>query len=135
MERFATTSRTALVLLTFASCAPAASPATESRALIANRNVDVLFVIDNSASMQISQANLARDFPSFTSALQALPGGLPNIHVAVVSSDMGAGDGCTTTGDAGRFQTTPRGTCTSSTLKPGATFISSIDGVTNYTAP
>src|SRR5690349_8944324 len=120
MKRFATTSTTALLSFTLAGCAPADSARTASRALIATRNLDVLFMIDNSASMQISQANLVRDFPSFTSVLQALPGGQPNIHVAVVSSDMGAGDGtakpCTATGDAGRFQTTPRGTCTSSTL-------------------
>src|SRR6187549_3708713 len=89
------TSASALVLIAWAApgCAPADAARTESRALIANRNLDVLFMIDDSASMQVSQANLVRDFPSFTSVLQALPGGLPNIHVAVVSSDMGAGDG------------------------------------------
>ncbi len=42
--------------------------------------------------------------------LQKLPNGLPNVHIAVVSSDMGApGDsissiGCTQYGDDGDFQ-------------------------------
>ena len=50
--------------------------------------------------------------------LEGFPNGLPNIHVAVVSSDLGApGDqtsaiGCSATGDKGVFQAAPRGTCT-----------------------
>jgi hypothetical protein len=49
---------------------------------------------------------------------------LPNIHVAVVSSDMGAGDGdiagCYSTGGGnGVFQYTARGTCTATNLQPG----------------
>ena len=67
-----------------------------------------------------------------------LPRGLPNIHVAVISSDMGAGDGsvsgCDTTGGKqGIFQYTPRGTCTASGLQAGATYISNIAGTRNYT--
>ena len=61
--------------------------------MIANRNLDLLFMIDNSSSMRLSQANLLTNFPTFMNVLKDLPGGLPNIHVAVVSSDMGAGDG------------------------------------------
>ena len=77
------------------ACAPteADRPQTETSAVISNRNLDVLFMIDNSASMHLSQANLLRNFPTFMNVLKELPGGLPNIHVAVVSSDMGAGDG------------------------------------------
>ena len=102
-------------------------------------NLDILFMIDNSSSMTTTQMKLLTQDPSFMTVLEKLPNGLPNIHVAVVSSDMGApGDStssvmCTTTGDNGVFQSTPRGTCTNTTLASGATFISNVDGVANYT--
>lgn len=57
------------------------------------RDVDILFVVDNSNSMGQEQANLARNFPVFMQELQAVEGGLPNVHIGVVSSDMGAGVG------------------------------------------
>jgi len=103
-----------------------------------NRNVDMLFLVDDSSSMRLSQDNLNRNFPRFMTTLQAAPQGLPNIHVAVISSDMGAGDGsvsgCNTTGGKqGIFQYTPRGTCTASGLQDGATYISDIAGTRNYT--
>ena len=60
---------------------------------VPNRNVDMLFLIDDSAFMRLPQMNLERNFPAFVAALDALPGGRPNLHIAVVSSDMGAGDG------------------------------------------
>ena len=69
--------------------------------------------------------------------LQDAPG-LPNLHIAVVSQDMGAGDGsiasCDATGGKnGIFQYTARGACKTTTLKAGATYIENADGVTNYT--
>jgi hypothetical protein len=107
-------------------------------ATVLNRDVDLLFLIDDSASMAPLQANLLRNFPAFMTALKALPGGLPNVHIAVISSDMGAGDGtvssCDSTGGKnGIFQYTARGACTSTGLNSGATFISDIAGVRNYT--
>jgi len=103
-----------------------------------NRDVDLLFLIDDSRSMRPLQDNLLRNFPAFMTALKAIPGGLPNVHIAVVSSDMGAGDGsidsCDSTGGKnGIFQYAARGTCTSTGLNAGATFISDIAGVRNYT--
>ena len=77
--------------------APALKPdptQTGSIVLTANRNVDLLFLIDDSQSMAKSQENLRRNFPAFMTALKELPGGLPNVHIAVVSSDMGAAGGC-----------------------------------------
>ena len=53
-----------------------------------NRDIDILFMIDNSSSMAKSQANLVRNFPTFMNVLKMLPGGLPNVHIAVVSSAM-----------------------------------------------
>jgi hypothetical protein len=101
------------------------------------RNVDILFLVDDSSSMRLSQMNLERNFPAFITALEGLQGGLPNLHLAVVSTDMGAGDGsisgCSGTGKSGIFQYTPRGACTTTTLQAGATYISNVDGVANYT--
>src|SRR6476646_1895078 len=54
------------------------------------RKVDVLFMVDDSGSMAAAQANLAASFPAFMDTLRALPGGAPDLHVAIVSSDMGA---------------------------------------------
>jgi hypothetical protein len=56
-----------------------------------NRNIDIVFEIDNSVSMEPEQANLVANFPAFINVLKNLPGGLPNVHIAVVTSDMGAG--------------------------------------------
>ena len=66
------------------------------------------------------------------------PPGLPNLHVAVVSSDMGAGDGTVPTcnaerGKKGIFQHTARGACADTTLKGGAAYIENANGVANYT--
>ena len=117
------------------------SPNSENRwsgVMYALRSVDILFVIDDSSGMAAAQGNLTRNFPALMAALQADPAGLPILHVAVVSSDLGAGDGsiagCDATGGKqGIFQYTARGTCTSSNLEAGATYISNFDGTLNYT--
>jgi hypothetical protein len=54
-----------------------------------NRDLDLLFVIDDSPSMIDKQMNLAANFPNFINTLNALPGGLPDLHIGVVSTDMG----------------------------------------------
>src|SRR4051794_22044220 len=105
--------------------------------LVANRNVDLLFLVDDSSSMRLSQDNLRRNFPVLMQTLKNQPGGMPNVHIAVISSDMGAGDGSIAScdmvgGKNGIFQYTPHGTCTSSGLLPGATYISDVGGVKNY---
>jgi hypothetical protein len=106
-----------------------------------NRNVDLLFLIDDSTSMKASQDNLRNNFPGFMTKLKEDPG-LPNIHVAVVSSDMGADGSCDqndATNKRGIFQYTAKtpddpsvAPCTTN-LDPGATYISDIAGVRNYT--
>ncbi len=108
-----------------------------------NNNLDLLFMIDNSSSMTSMQQKLAMQLPTFMQVLEGLPNGLPNVHIAVVSSDMGApGDstnqiGCTPAGDDGNFQYMPgaAGTCTSTTLNQGDTFISDVDMQKNFTDP
>src|SRR6185503_4266045 len=117
---------------------PEPRPPRTSHYLASNRNVDLLFLIDDSSSMRLAQDNLLRNFPTLMTTLQNLPGGLPNVHIAVISSDMGAGDGsvagCDSTGGKnGIFQYTARGTCTSTGLAAGATYISDIGGQRNYT--
>jgi len=54
-----------------------------------NRDLDILFVIDDSPSMFDKQKNLADNFPKFIDRLNASSGGFPNLHVGVVTSDMG----------------------------------------------
>jgi hypothetical protein len=69
-------------------------------------NADIVFMIDDSGSMAEEQRNLTRNFPVFMRELN-VPGA--DLHIAVVSSDMGAGAGtyneqCNTGGgDHGTF--------------------------------
>ena len=133
----------AFLVTAAAACAPQAegesgpSGAGQTSAVITGRSVDVLFMIDNSSSMRLAQTNLLTNFPVLMDALKGLSGGMPNLHVAVVSSDTGAGNGniagCDSTGgDMGIFQYTPRGTCTASPLTAGATYLSSAGTTTNF---
>jgi hypothetical protein len=102
------------------------------------RNVDVLFMVDDSPSMRPLQTKLAATFPVFVNVLAGLPGGLPNLHVAVVSSSLGAGPQspfprCRVGGDAGQFQTAPRVAGCTTGLPASEHFLSSVDGVMNFT--
>src|SRR5574338_377798 len=54
-----------------------------------NRDLDILFVIDDSPSMIDKQSNLKNSFPVLDNTLSALEGGLPNIHLGVITTDMG----------------------------------------------
>ena len=56
---------------------------------IPNRDIDMLFVIDNSPSMLDKQTAMIASFPKMMDALGTLDGGLPNLHIGVVTSDMG----------------------------------------------
>ncbi len=91
-----------------------------------NRDVDILFLVDNSDSMGDKQASLVANFPRFIDVLQNIPGGLPNVHIGVTSSNVGVGGynigGCGGTGDDGRLQNTARGACT----PPSGYYISDI---------
>lgn len=132
-----------VLLIPAAACggdeAPGTTAVVAAAASGAPAKLDLLFMVDNSSSMLTAQQKLIQEMQSFAAALENLPGGLPDLHVAVISSDMGApGDltvslGCTPVGDQGQFQFQPRGDCASAGLTPGATFISSSGGVANYT--
>jgi hypothetical protein len=58
-------------------------------AVTSSRDLDLLFLIDDSPSMADKQANLATSFPKFIEVLNSLPGGLPSVHIGVATSDMG----------------------------------------------
>ncbi len=70
--------------------------------------VDLLFVVDNSENMEARQAQLSKLFSDMVRNL-AFGRGLPDLHIGVVSTDMGVGrygdranaDHCTANGDGG----------------------------------
>jgi hypothetical protein len=90
----------ALLVLAFGSCkggsgedgARIPGPGMETHFSILTspeRAVDILFMVDNSSSMDPKQAALAEAFPSMIQKLQTLDRGLPDIRIGVISSDMG----------------------------------------------
>ena len=113
-----------------------------------NRNVDLLFLIDDSPSMADKQNNLAANFPNFINVLNTIQGGLPDVHIGVATSDVGSkgtqdaapgaaigqigNGGCSGTGKSGNLQTS------GAPITSGQVYISDIrqtDGsrVKNYT--
>jgi hypothetical protein len=106
---------------------------------VVDRNVDVLFMLDDSSNMGLFQSRLASVFSSYTSVLESLPGGLPSLHIGIISSSLGAGretmiDHCPPGGDQGVFRTKPLGpTCTKASLNAGQNFIINDNGATNFT--
>ena len=104
-----------------------------------NRNIDILFLVDNSGSMAEEQMSLSNNFPAFINVLNTIEGGLPDVHIGVISTNVGTGGanigGCSSAsrpeGDDGNLLTNM---CTGLTGQ----FISDIkqpDGsrTTNYT--
>ncbi|MFT3695099.1 MAG: hypothetical protein QM831_18320 [Kofleriaceae bacterium] len=88
---------------------------------VPSNQLDLLFVIDDSPSMLDKQIALRASFPHMMDQLASLPNGIPDLHIAVVTSDMGTsalasdpapaipGDvgGCHDHGDNGAFRTDP----------------------------
>ena len=56
---------------------------------VINRDVDVLFVVDDSPAMLDKQRNLTDKFPNFINVLDFVDGGRPNLHLGVVTTDLG----------------------------------------------
>jgi hypothetical protein len=99
------------------------------------RKLDLIFMIDNSSSMTNKQENLRKNFPSFMTKLLNIQGGAPDMHIAVISSNVGAGQtmpdrACPPGGDRGRFQVRPE--CGIDTTKTG--YFLTVDGTgkTNF---
>jgi hypothetical protein len=105
-----------------------------------NGKADILFLVDNSPETTKAQAKLVAGFSTLVQALETHAQTPPDLHIAVVSSDMGAGvdvNGCSGTGRGGVFQAAPRvvvgGQLCETTLENGARFISNASGGKNYT--
>lgn len=90
---------------------------TKDLPAVPTRNADILFVIDNSGSMAEEQSSLRANFGKFMDVLATIEGGMPNLHIGVVTSNMGQsaadgvasaafGAGCTGSGDDGNLRTT-----------------------------
>lgn len=79
------------------------------------RDLDILVVVDNSGSMRQEQDSLAANFDRFINVLTTTLGTLPDLHLGVVSTDLGAGPyniaACTGSGDNGVLQNAPSGAC------------------------
>ncbi|MDQ3301250.1 MAG: hypothetical protein M3619_32110 [Myxococcota bacterium] len=77
--------------------------------MVVNRQLDLLFVIDSSPAMAPHRERLLASYRDMISALRTLPGGLPDLHLAVVTADLGthslqaAIPGCTLRGDDAVF--------------------------------
>lgn len=56
-------------------------------------SVDILIVLDNSASMASKQEKVLKNLSKMMQVLQNLEGGMPDLHVGIVSTDLGAGMG------------------------------------------
>jgi hypothetical protein len=82
----------------------------------ANRNLDLLFVIDQSASMKNEQDALAANFQLLMDQITTAEYGVPNVHIGVISTNLGVGaysdlsglGGCGVNGDGAILQNTPR---------------------------
>lgn len=123
----------AAALTTAASCAETASPRDPGPAisssvvrleipLAASPRLDLLFVIDNSPAMAPQRAKLLDNYRRFIAVLETIPGGLPDVHIGVITTDVGsrgAYDGaagpvigtgpgsCTSDGDRGNLRRIP----------------------------
>ena len=85
-----------LLSLVLPACSPpdpgppdTAPPVERKHVLTITPSMDLLFVIDDSASMLDKQNAFNRAFPSLLAQLQTADGGLPNLHMGVVSTDLG----------------------------------------------
>jgi hypothetical protein len=76
---------------------------------LGNRIIDLLYVIGNRATMGGAQEVFAKQLPLFEEALRGQDGILPDLHVGVISTDLGDGQlRCSLEGDHGRLQNAAR---------------------------
>ena len=121
---------------------PVGEPAVVDLALPPERELDLLFVIDNSASVLHMQQDLQEAFPTLVQQLQ-IDGELADLHVGVVTSDFGSlvptGDSNCSDSDLGHLQKGDPDVPNLCTMVDGV-FISDVsDGAggrtLNYTGP
>ncbi|HWN70895.1 MAG TPA: hypothetical protein VNM90_24805, partial [Haliangium sp.] len=105
------------------------APGTRSWLIPAADKLDILFVVDDSDSMIEEQERLAGDLSALFDRLQG-PTGLPDLHVGVISTDVGtpaAIPGCLAPGDDGALQSAfdpGDGSCNDGTLSLDGKFVS-----------
>ncbi|PKN16818.1 MAG: hypothetical protein CVU65_18875, partial [Deltaproteobacteria bacterium HGW-Deltaproteobacteria-22] len=80
------------------------------------RALDLVVVIDNTLGTVDEEVILQGNVPAFVHALKDSPGGLPDLHMGVITPDLGAAPynipGCNTPGgDGGRFLKGPNNSC------------------------
>jgi len=56
---------------------------------VPRKDVDILFVIDDSGSMKEEQESLRANFPRFIEILETIDGGLPNVQIGVITPNLG----------------------------------------------
>jgi len=83
--------------------------------IYACNTIDILFVIDNSNTMELEQNNLITNFPKFIQTIEAITPPIKSYHVGVICTDIGAGPykdykTCQPGGDDGKLQHAPKGT-------------------------
>jgi hypothetical protein len=92
---------------------PTPDPGQETDAkitIVPMRHLDLVFMVDNSLSMKPKQDKLREQFRNLIDGLRdPVDGSLPDLRIAIIDSDLGAGDStrCSKTGgygDQGRFQ-------------------------------
>lgn len=111
---------------------PMPGPVLEKRIPVnLNRNLDIVFLVDNSGSMLAEQQQLTANFPEFIGVLQQIEGGLPDVHLGVLSSNVGAAGapsvpGCPAAGDNGNLLTGPPGNTCATQYGLQGSFISDI---------
>lgn len=103
--------------------------------IVQNRELDLLFVIDNSPAMAGRRDQLQAGLRRIAARLHAFPGGLPDLHVGVVTTDLGTRGGpgqgaCAGLGDDGRLRALP-GTSTRflvDVVQPDGAILRNYDG-------
>jgi hypothetical protein len=134
------------------SALPPVQTGVETKGIPVEADLDILFVIDNSASTGDKQALFAQNFQNYVQALDSFPGGRPNLHIGVVSTTVGTGGSTnisancpiTAPGDDGALHSalvggTVNGTACSSCTVSGS-FLSDLAAspttrTTNYSCP
>ncbi|MCA9670374.1 MAG: hypothetical protein KC503_32485 [Myxococcales bacterium] len=94
---------------------------TDVPVVFACDTVDILFVIDNSNSMEQEQKNLIANFSKFIQRIEAIDPPIKSYHVGVVSTDLGAGPyrpamNCVAPGDNGLLQNAASPACAGKTF-------------------
>ena len=103
-----------------------------------NRNVDILFLIDDSSSMRLAQDNCSQELADLHDPLQDPPYGLPTSISRSCRRTWARATGQSPAATRRAARTESSSTrraerCTATNLQAGATYISNVGGVANYT--